>query len=236
MKHSQKMALVPFDQVMNVSKPEEPSPSTSDDAKKVPRDILKDKIVSLDNKMRTILEDSSLSANQKVLQYNAALDEYLLFNEKIINQGRLPKDGMFQKTYESDSDEEKDIVRESLINTLPPSYQKNGELILDYLKRAGTSWNSIGTLMDNGREIEGSNIVDLVHFLLRRKRKNVSPPNALSTFRQLLQKANLPKNLLHLSKEPSAAAPVPSSDSSGTPPLSPLLGHGSAKITKWDPY
>ena len=229
MKHSQKMALVPFDQVMTISKTDEAIPSTSNESSKVPRDILKDKIVSLDDRMRSILEDTSLTANQKVLQYNAALDEYLLFSEKIHNQGRAPKQ---QKQYESDSEEEKDIVRESLINTLPQSYQKNGELILDYLKRAGTSWNSIGTLLDNGEPVQGTNIVDLVHFLLRRKRKKVSPPEGLAAFRQLLTKANLLKNLLHLTKDPS----IQPSHHSPSPPTSPVIGHGSPKIAKWDPY
>ena len=167
------------------------------------------------------------------MQYNVALDEYLLFNEKIHNQGRDAKQFKQVKKYDSDSEEEKDIVRESLINTLPPSYQKNVELILDYLKRAGTTWNSVGTLLDNGEPVQGSNIVDLVHFLLRRKRKKVSPPEGLSAFRQLLSKANLPKNLLHFTKDPS---PVQATDRSPSPPPSPVVGHGSPKITKWDPY
>ncbi len=193
MKYSKKMVLVPADNV-------EKEPKEKDS---LPPDIITDSIHRLDNKMKTILNNNSLSIQEKVRYYSNALDDYLLFIDKFKHREK-PNKVIYDDSDDDDDDTIKkkqlsnfSIAREALEKTLAPSLVKKGEIILDYLERSGThSLSSKGELIHNGRIIPNSNIIDLVHHKLRTRKKIVDPPHAYSIFHQTLFDINVPHEIL----------------------------------------
>ena len=102
MKFTQKMALVPFDQAFKHSNQKSP---VNVKVESTPRDILKERLQSLDDKMNSILDDSSLSIDEKVRRYNEVLEQYLLFADKFYER-RI--DERMEKRMEDSSDDDED--------------------------------------------------------------------------------------------------------------------------------
>ena len=96
--------------------------------------------------------------------------------------------------YEDGKTETKDIDT-GIIESLLPSYQKRGSLLLHRIKDIGVSWDNQGVLKINGTPIEGSNLKELVHYVLRHRRRNVPLPIGIKQFKDILTKTNLSKYL-----------------------------------------
>ena len=187
------MALVPVDQIG----PQTP-PQMIEKRDSVPRDVLKERISSLDNKMKAILSNTSLSVEEKVNRYNSVLEDYLLFADKYYERKASQVPNKMVTYDESDEDEDEvnptpsDNVRDRLLSTLPHLYKKHGENILDHLQHHGIKWDASGTVFNKGVEVKGSNIIDLMHYVLRRRRKNIKQPIALQEFQAILKSTDLP--------------------------------------------
>ena len=240
MKHSQKVALVPYDQVMPQQiSTSHPAPVVMESPPKDhhtvptpfhPRDILKDRLSDLDSKMKVILEDASLTPEEKVIRYNTTLEEYLLFAEKYYNREETtlphsnPPISVKSEVGEFVPEQDKQIIA-----SLPISYQKKGETLMKYLREAGTSWRKGGTLLDNGQEINGTNIKDLVHFVLRHRRKKVGEPSGIATFEKLLKASNIPEDIVPWKKV---------FDRKRSPPPDQVIDeqHGKGRVKKWCRY
>ncbi len=212
MKHAQKVVLVPYDQVMmseesmpphNINQlngpPNPVLPSTP-----LPRDILKDRLSDLDSKMKAIVQDDTLSQEEKVIRYNNILEQYLLFADKFHDREREREEGtspQYKDEYHDETERYHPTPSDKhIITSLPPSYQQSGHLLLKYLRDGGTRWNEDGTVIHNGHEIQGTNIKDLVHYVLRHRRRKTAEPNGLSHFQRILKESNLPKHLVPWNK------------------------------------
>ena len=96
--------------------------------------------------------------------------------------------------------------------TLPKTLQEKGRQLVSRLKT--TKWNDICELLHEGVAIPGSNIVDLVHDLLR-NRKTVDPIGWQQIANQM-HSANIPMELVgnvarrqHIQKRTRIAPPIP---------------------------
>ena len=261
MKHSQKVALVPYNQVISQQPTQSvpnadisheqagtnqsfndqhptctPTPTcniqhpTCTPTSSLPRDILKDRLTELDTKMKMIVQDTLLSAEEKVIRYNMVLDQYLLFADKYYNREHhiIPhlKPSSFNESPDRDLMSERD---KHIISSLPQSYQKKGDILLKYLRDAGTSWSEDGIVVDNGHEIQGSNIKELVHFVLRHRRKNALEPKGIDHFERLLKSSNLPEEIVPWNK-------VFDRKRNKSPDEQIHEQHGSGNIKRWSRY
>ncbi len=184
MKFSKKMILVPPEEQINP-------------VSNVIPDILEDSIFRLDNKMKNILNNLSLSNEEKVKQYSNALDEYLLCIDKYKDTKQIERN----TTRNIEEDEETtiptDIIRETLSNTLPKTLIKKGEIILKFIENhPNYSLSEKGEIIKEGKTIPNSNIVDLIHHKLRKRKKLTPPPHGYSHFHQLLYDVNVPTEIL----------------------------------------
>ena len=84
-----------------------------------------------------------------------------------------------------------DIMGE-VVTTLPKALQENGRLLVSRLKT--TQWNDRGELLHEGVVVPGSNVVDLVHDLLH-KRKTCDPIG-WQQFGSQMRAANIPMELV----------------------------------------
>ncbi len=184
MKFSKKMILIPPEEQIN----------------KVPQvvpNIIENSIYRLDNKMKEILNNLSLTNEEKVKQYSTALDEYLLCLDKYKHEHQPPP-----ITHHIDEDEEvsyskTDIIRDTLRNTLPKTLIKKGEIILKFIENhPNYSLSEKGEIIKEGKVITNSNIVDLIHHKIRKRKKLTPPPHGYSHFHQLLYDVNVPTEIL----------------------------------------
>ncbi len=245
MKHSQKVALVPIEQLMSPDENmnQKPTHSNSQPARDqvdptpirpptppfVPRDILKDGLTDLDSKMKSIVQDTSMSPEEKVIRYNSTLEEYLLFADKYHNREEAFIPRLKPPTSLESHDDVMPERDKHIISSLPISYQKNGDILLKYLRDAGTSWREDGTVIHNGHEIDGTNIKDLVHYVLRHKRRNAPEPTGITHFESLLKASNLPEDIVPWKKvfERKRNNPID---------IDIHEQHGQGKIKRWCKY
>ena len=245
MKHSQKMALVPCDdllikedhgKVKHASEPDPPRspPHLPPPPREIPSDFLKEKLYSLDEEMNRILNNKSLPPEEKAKLYNLALEDYILFTEKYTDRQHgfvVPP----QTTLLSHREEVTDLLRSTLETTLPRTYRKKGNIVLDYLERSDDiSWSPSGQVIIKGEVIPGSNIIELLHHKIRYRRKPSSPPTGFDKFEQLLNTLNLPEGVL---QGPFSQSPRKRKKSSQSGTGSVSLIHNNGKTQgKWYRY
>ena len=89
--------------------------------------------------------------------------------------------------------EEVSSMEADVVNTVPKSLQAKARRLMEHLKR-NVAWNDRGELIHEGVPVAGSNAVDLVHDLLR-KRKTDAPTGWRSLAKQL-RTVNIPMELI----------------------------------------
>lgn len=89
-----------------------------------------------------------------------------------------------------------DIWFKKTIDHTPKSYQKTAKDLLTHIKNSGVlDWSPNGELIKNGIAIKNSNILDLVHSVVR-PRKTAKAPYAAEQFLQGLSAINTPLEFL----------------------------------------
>ena len=96
--------------------------------------------------------------------------------------------------------------------TLPKTLQEKGSQLVSRLET--TKWNDRGELLHEGVAIPGSNIVDLIHDLLRNRK--TADPIGWQQFASQMHAANIPMELVgnvarsqHIQKRTRIAPPTP---------------------------
>ena len=79
-------------------------------------------------------------------------------------------------------------LKREVVMTLPKTLQEKGSQLVSRLKT--TKWNDRGELLHEGVVIPGSNIVDLVHDLLRKRK--MTDPIGWQQFASQMHAANIP--------------------------------------------
>ena len=186
MLHVRKMALV--DQRLLKSLHENTTPQPPVD--KILRDI--------DAEMTSIL-GSDADVSEKLRLYNQVL---LRYNEMTKTRAAKPTPVVVMKADTVDNEAaappvETPAVGQStepanIVGTLPKTLQEKGRQLLSRLSTV--AWNERDELMHEGVAIHGSNVVDLVHDLLR-NRKTTDPVGGRQ-FANQMRAANVPMELV----------------------------------------
>ena len=143
---------------------------------------------SLDSDMQSVLQRSDMSDVEKVQAYNQILQKYLEYYRphKVVTETRK------ENQEENKLD---DYVIKEVLNTIPISMKKRAEALLHRIKiHPDTSWNDRGEFIYQGRVLPGSNIVDLVHDMIR-DRKSFKARGRLD-FARALRQTNVPQHLV----------------------------------------
>jgi hypothetical protein len=166
MNHTKKMVLVPhetFDRIHNDR-----------------HDITK-----LDKLMLKVLNDTSLTDNEKWTQYNQVLQSYLFKSEQLRKPLKLPISEQIETS------KKKDNLKHVILSSVPNKYKEKARQLYTFLREEPTvEWSQQGLVKIIGHELKSSSIVDLVNDLLRH-RKN-SNPNGWQHFALSLGKLNVP--------------------------------------------
>jgi hypothetical protein len=88
-----------------------------------------------------------------------------------------------------------DLIDDEIVESVPKTMKAKAQLLLKKMKSSpDISWNEKGQLKYKGETAQGSNVVDFVNDVLR-KRKYFNP-QGWETFGEALRKANVPQDLI----------------------------------------
>ena len=184
------MALVD-PRLLDALRSQPPPPSPTDTVGKI--------VQTLDEEMKTILDRKDLDDGTKVTLYNQVLQRYNGLVDKRVKEPirtiSVNESTKGSKTRDEDEEEDTPIRRleATVLDTVPKSLQVKARRLMEHLKR-NVAWSDRGELVHEGVPIAGSNAVDLVHDLLR-KRKTDAPTGWRSLAKQL-RTVNIPMELI----------------------------------------
>ena len=190
MDHARKMALVD-PRLLDALRSQPP-----------PTDTVGKIVQAFDEEIKTILERKDLDDGTKVTLYNQVLQRYNGLVDKRVKEPvrtiavNESTEGSKARGEESKEEEEDVPIRRleaTVLDTVPKSLRVKARRLMEHLKR-NVAWNDRGALLHEGVPIAGSNAVDLVHDLLR-KRKTDAPTGWRSLAKQL-RTVNIPMELI----------------------------------------
>ena len=159
----------------------------------------------LDAEMTNILDKTDVDVSEKVRLYNQAL---LRYNDMTKLAAAKPTPVIVVKEQNPDAP---DVMAE-VVTTLPKGLQEKGRQLVSRLKTI--KWNDRGELLHEGMVVPGSNMVDLVHDLLRNRK--TSEPAGWQQFASQMHAANIPMGLVgnvtrrqHIQKRTRIPTPTP---------------------------
>ena len=226
MEHARKMALVD-PRLLDTLR--SPPPAT---------DTLGKKVQALDDEMKTILDRTDLDDGTKVTLYNQVLQRYNVLTDK-----RIKEPLRVVTVNESESGSEGAVrapisgLEATVLATVPKTMRAKASRLMEHLKR-DVAWTARGELIHEGVPVVGSNVVDLVNDLLRKRK---TAPTGWQPFARQLRAINLPMTLVGNVSRRAYIRPEPSitpSRRSSTPPraAAAAAAAGSARRSlSWTP-
>ena len=170
-----------------------------------PTYTLGNKMQALDDEMMTILDRQDLDDRTKVTLYNQVLQWYNVLSDKhvkepvrvvMVNESGAGAGGGgagagagvgVAEGAPATSGIEADVV-----DTVPKTMQAKARRLKEHMKRS-ISWTARGELIHEGVPVAGSNVVDLVNDLLRKRKTD---PTGWQPFARQLRAMNLPMELV----------------------------------------
>ena len=140
---------------------------------------------TLDKKMQTILDREDLSADERLKLYGQSFTRYL----------NVYDDYKPRPVAVAPEPVKQDLFDDEILESVPKTMKAKAQLLLKKMKSSpDISWNEKGELKYKGETVQGSNVVDLVNDVLR-KRKYFNP-QGWETFGEALREANVPQDLI----------------------------------------
>ena len=148
---------------------------------------------TLDKKMESILEREDLSTDERLKLYDQSFTRFLNVHNNY--RPRLVVSRVSTSPPAVIETETKDAIEEEILESVPKTMKTKAELLVRKLKAdPNVAWSEKGELKYKGETVRGSNVVDLVNDVLR-KRKYFNP-QGWETFGEALREANVPQDLI----------------------------------------
>ena len=232
MEHARKMALVDPRLLDTLRSP--PPPAT---------DTLGKKVQALDDDMMTILNRKDLDDGTKVTLYNQVLQRYNVLADKHVKEpirlvtvnesmsgpgsGVEPGPGSEGAVQAPSSG-----LEATVLDTVPKTMHAKARRLMEHLKR-DVAWTARGELIHEGEPVVGSNVVNLVNDLLRKRKTD---PTGWQPFARQLRAINLPMalvgNVARRAYIRQATTVTPSRRSATT---TPRAGGSARRSLSWTP-
>ena len=190
MEHARKMALVDPRMLDTLRSP--PPPST---------DTLGKKVQALDDEMMTILDRKDLDDRTKVTLSNQVLQRYNVLSDKhvkepvrviMVNESGAGARVGAEEAVGAPATSATSGIEADVVDTVPKTMQAKARRLMEHRKR-NISWTARGELIHEGVPVAGSNVVDLVNDLLRKRKTD---PTGWQPFARQLCVMNLPMELV----------------------------------------
>ena len=188
MEHARNMALVDPRMLVTLRSPPPPT------------DTLGEKVQALDGEMMTILDRKDLDDRTKVTLYNQVLQRYNILSDKhvkepvrvvTVNESGTGA-GVTEGAVGVPATSATSGIEADVVDTIPKTMQAKARRLMKHMKR-NISWTARGELIHEGVPVAGSNVVDLVNDLLRKRKTD---PTGWQPFARQLRAMNLPMELV----------------------------------------
>ena len=167
----------------------------------------------INDQLQATLDDSNTPERLKSQKINRLLASHENFHKQYDSQFAVPptaKAGAVRPTddvVDKSPDTPGDNWHIKTVSAAPPRQHKMTENLLDHIKSSKRmGWDRDGRLVIDGEIIPKTNIVDLIHSMIRRRKKIVMPTGGDKFFR-VLNEINTPRELLpnahHFNAPPS---------------------------------
>ena len=165
-----------------------------DEAPKPPNPHLKEMNLLKQDMNQALETQGPGTEDEQLRKYNTSLTKYMTQNNQY-RDDRLravipPNDlSIHQST--------KDPWEEEIVASMPATFRERARLLVRRIKNSGgkVSWNERGELTLSGQPVPGSNIIDLVSDVVR-KRKTIKAPPGMPNFTKALGEVNTPRELI----------------------------------------
>ena len=190
MEHARKMAFVDPRMLDTLRSPPPPT------------DTLGKKVQALDDEMMTILDRKDLDDRTKVTLYNQVLQRYNVLSDKHVKEpvrvvtvnesgtGVGAGAGVAEGAVGAPATTSR--IEADVVDTVPKTMQGKARRLMEHLKR-DIACAARGELIHEGVPVAGSNVVDLVNDLLRKRKTD---PTGWQPFARQLRAMNLPMELV----------------------------------------
>ena len=231
MEHARKMALVDPRMLDTLRSPPPPT------------DTLGKKVQALEDEMMTILDRKDLDDRTKVTLYNQVLQRYNVLSDKHVKEpvrvvavnesGAGAGVGVAEGAVGAPATSR---IEADVVDTVPKTMQAKARRLMEHLKR-DISWTARGELIHEGVQIAGSNVVDLVNDLLRKRKTD---PTGWQPFARQFRTMNLPMELVGnvARRDYIRQATTPTPDRRRRMPATPRSGGGvgsARRSLSWTP-
>lgn len=161
----------------------------------------------LDNEMRTILQRTDISEDDKIKLYNNVLQRFLRLTRQNDSEKDLLKliqspEAFKQNTVETDPApplSSTDATTQEILEGVSSRYKKNASLLLNKMKQHQDilGWDNHGTIVYKGTRVPGTNIVDLVKGVSQHRSRTAKYyPKGWNEFMSAMAEMNVPTGLL----------------------------------------
>lgn len=174
MEYSKKFALVPLDRM---------------------QEFEEDHLSELDSQIQNILK-KKVRDDEKVKLYNQLLQKYVTFPN--VNAVKLvvpePKiDQENEKLEVVEPDLEVADPKVDILSTVPVKFKKIAKNITSFLQQNYITWNEKQEVFIDNKVVPGSNIIQMINFLLRKRKRR---PKAFDKFQEELRRLKFPEEFV----------------------------------------
>lgn len=170
---------------------------------------------ALDKSLQELNAQSSLPDVTRWKEYERILNAYFAQQKKpfltsygstTTAQQEEHESHLLQALFSGLKTEDIHRVIEPIYQTLPKSLKEKGMQLMQFIAQTEDVRNGIYQVSSNGRiiihgqEVPESNVLDLVHYAVRPRRKTVTAPAGWTLFLEFLRRNNVPKELLTLQR------------------------------------
>lgn len=168
------------------------SPTSSPSSSSVGK-VAGDTVSELDREMTHLLNNKSLGDQDKWEQYQQVLQRYLHFATQKRKPIQLP---VVEMDVNDDRQTNSVLGNEQIVETFTKNYKKDARNFLKFLdgKKDLISWDDDGVVYIHREKIPHSNIIDLLHDVIR-VRKSIQPPG-WEQLLQILKEINIPNEFV----------------------------------------
>jgi hypothetical protein len=201
MNHAVKMKLVPANVIPpGPAGPQQQPPPPPPPQPRIypPTPPVVTKLHELDEKMTDVLHDPIGNIEEKIRAYQQILQRYQTYREQY-NMEPTPQKASTSSSSSSSSSSPSAVVIPDMtthvVQSLPDSHQPKARELMEHLKNDPVlSYNKEGRLVYRGSEVPESNILTLVHDVVRHT--NRAAPSGWNVFAQGLKESSIPLKLV----------------------------------------
>lgn len=193
MENAKKMIIVSPDVLQRIQNTQlSLSPTSSPSSSSVGK-VAGDTVSELDREMTRLLNNKSLGDQDKWEQYQQVLQRYLHFATQKRKPIQLP---VVEMDVNDDRQTNSVLGNEQIVETFTKNYKKDARNFLKFLdgKKDLISWDDDGVVYIHREKIPHSNIIDLLHDVIR-VRKSIQPPG-WEQLLQILKEINIPNEFV----------------------------------------